>query len=64
MITAIELRNRIKEYRERAVEQQSDAPNCRNEDTREAMLYFADGYEFMADAMENSQETEERQLLN
>jgi hypothetical protein len=64
MLTAIELRNRIKKYRERAVELQSAAPNCQSEDTREAMLYFAEGYEFMADTMENSQETEERRLPN
>jgi hypothetical protein len=64
MLSSIELRNRINEYRERAVELQSAAPHCQSEETRDAMLYFADGYEFMADTMENSQEAEERPLLN
>jgi len=64
MITAIELSGRIKEYRARAVELQSDAPNYQSEDTREAMFYFAEGYEFMADMMEKSQETGGRPLLN
>jgi len=64
MITAIELSNRIKEYRARAVELQSDAPNYQSEDTREAMLYFAEGYEFMSNMMEKAQKTEEHPLLN
>jgi hypothetical protein len=64
MITAFELGNRIKEYRERAFELRSNAPNCQSEGEREAMLYFANGYEYMADIMAKSQETEKRLLLN
>jgi len=63
MITAIELNNRIKEYRARAVEL-SIALKYQSEDTREAMFYFAEGYEFMADMMEKYQQTEARSLPN
>ena len=64
MITAVELRNRIKEYRERALELKSDAPNWQLDDTQDAMLDAADDYEFMANMLEEFQETEERPILN
>jgi hypothetical protein len=64
MMTAVELRNRIKQYRERAVELQFDAPNWQREDTQEAMLDAAGEYEFMADMLEKFQTTEERPVLN
>jgi hypothetical protein len=64
MITGIELRSRIRQYRERAAELHSDAPNWHGEDTQEAMLDAADDYEFMADMLEKFQTTEEPPLLN
>jgi spore coat polysaccharide biosynthesis protein SpsF (cytidylyltransferase family) len=63
MISPIELKNRINQYRERAVELQSEAPNWQFEDTQDAMLDAADDYEFMADMLEKFQ-NEERPLLN
>jgi PHD/YefM family antitoxin component YafN of YafNO toxin-antitoxin module len=64
MMTAIELKNRIKQYRERALELQSEAPNWQRDDTQDAVLDAADDYEFMADMLEGFQETEERPILN
>ena len=64
MMTAVELKNRIQQYRERAVELQSDAPNWQRDDTQDAMLDAADDYEFMADMLEEFQETEERPILH
>jgi hypothetical protein len=64
MISPIELKNRIKEYRERAVELQCDAPNWQTEDTQDAMLDAADDNDFMADMLEKFQMTEERPTLN
>jgi hypothetical protein len=64
MISPIELKNRIKEYRERAAELQADAPNWQTEDTQDAMLDAADDYDFMADMLEKFQLTDERPVLN
>jgi hypothetical protein len=64
MISPIELKNRIMQYRERAVELQSDAPNWQTEDTQDAMLDAADDYEFMADMLEQFQKTDNRPVLN
>jgi len=62
-MTTLELKNRIKQYRERAAELQFEAPSWRKEETQDAMLDAADEYEFMADMLEQFQ-TEERPFLN
>ena len=64
MMTTLELKNRIRQYRERAAELQFDAPSRQKEETQDAMLDAADEYEFMADMLEQFQKTEERPLLN